>query len=96
MKKIEINEDDFKKIMLILKHSRPFVQLDPKDLFLSNLWRVSNKLADSITKKAGYEFTDLKGKKSLKVVNETTSDNEESEEETFAKVPRNRVRKNKL
>ena len=96
MKKIEINEDDFKKIMLILKHSRPFVQLDPKDLFLSNLWRVANKLADSVTKKAGYEFTEVKGKKSLKVVSEATSENGESEEETFSKVPRNRVRKNKL
>lgn len=47
-KKIEIPEDEFKKIVLILKCSKRYVNLPPSNLFLGNLWRVSSKLADKL------------------------------------------------
>lgn len=43
-KKIEMTEDEFKKIVLILKCSKRYVNLPPNNLFLGNLWRVSSKL----------------------------------------------------
>lgn len=48
MKKIEIAEDDFKKIILMLKLSKKSMNIDPKDLLLGNLWRVAPKLADKL------------------------------------------------
>ena len=70
-KKIEVNEDDFKKVVLIMKYSKEFVKLDPKDLFLGNLWRVAPKLADKLAKKNGYEFVENKGRKTLKPISGT-------------------------
>lgn len=66
MKKITINEDDFKKVVLILKYSKKFVSVPSNDLFLGNLWRVAPKLADKLAKQSGYEFTENRGRKSLK------------------------------
>lgn len=76
-KKVEVNEDDFKKIMLMLKYSKEFVKLDPSDLFLGNLWRVAPKLADKLVKKAGYVFVENKGRKTLKLESEVTPVNTE-------------------
>ena len=45
-KKIEIPEDEFKKIVLILKCSKR----------LGNLWRVSSKLADKLLKRNGFQI----------------------------------------
>lgn len=73
-KKIEVNEDDFKKIMLMLKYSKEFVKLDPTDLFLGNLWRVAPKLVDKIVKKSGYSFVENKGRKTLKHTSEISED----------------------
>lgn len=73
-KTIEVNEDDFKKVMLMLKYSKPFVKLEPTDLFLGNLWRVAPKLADTLTKKAGYVFVENKGKKTLKLASEVVAE----------------------
>lgn len=76
-KKVEVNEDDFKKIMLMLKYSKEFVKLDPSDLFLGNLWRVAPKLADKLVKKVGYVFVENKGRKTLKLESEVTPVNTE-------------------
>lgn len=91
-KTIEVAEDDFKKVMLILKYSKPFVQLEPTDLFLGNLWRVAPKLADTITKKAGYVFVENKGKKTLKPkdeVPEVTTKETECVDTTKEDEPKN-------
>lgn len=53
-KKIEMTEDEFKKIVLILKCSKRYVNLPPNNLFLGNLWRVSSKLADKLLKRNGF------------------------------------------
>lgn len=55
-KKIEIPEDEFKKIVLILKCSKRYVNLPPNNLFLGNLWRVSSKLADKLLKRNGFQI----------------------------------------
>lgn len=55
-KKIEMTEDEFKKIVLILKCSKRYVNLPPSNLFLGNLWRVSSKLADKLLKRNGFQI----------------------------------------
>lgn len=60
-KKIEIPEDEFKKIVLILKCSKRYVNLSPSNLFLGNLWRVSSKLADKLLKRNGFQIVKGKG-----------------------------------
>lgn len=55
-KKIEMTEDEFKKIVLILKCSKRYVNLPPNNLFLGNLWRVSSKLADKLLKRNGFQI----------------------------------------
>ena len=71
MKKIEIAEDDFKKIILMLKLSKKSMNIDPKDLLLGNLWRVAPKLADKLLRTAGYAIVENKGRISVKPVNTT-------------------------
>ena len=53
MGKIEIDIDDLKKVILMLKTSKPYLQIPPnKEMVLQNMWRVSGKLADKLLKKA--------------------------------------------
>lgn len=73
-RKIEINEADLKKVILILKLSKRFLALPPKDLFLYNLWRVSGKLADKFMRKAGLTMVTNKGRTTLKPIGETGSE----------------------
>lgn len=44
--KMQIDEADLKKLLLMALCSKPFVQLDPLDNFLGNLWRVAPKTAE--------------------------------------------------
>lgn len=71
-RKIEVNEDDLKKVILMLKFSKPFVKLDPTDLFLGNLWRVAPKLADKLMSTADLVLVENKGRKTLKLKSEVT------------------------
>lgn len=71
-RKIEVNEDDLKKVILMLKFSKPFVKLDPTDLFLGNLWRVAPKLADKLMNTADLVLVENKGRKTLKLKSEVT------------------------
>lgn len=50
IRKIEINEDELRKVILILKLSKTFVRVPSDNLTLLNLWRVSEKLADKLMK----------------------------------------------
>lgn len=70
MKKIEVNEDDFKKLVLMVKLSKAYVNLPPQDLQLGNLWRVAPKLADKLIAKAGMVLVQHKGRLSLKYASE--------------------------
>ena len=70
MKKIEVDEDYFKKLVLMVKLSKAYVNLPPQDLQLSNLWRVAPKLADKLIAKAGMVLIQNKGKLSLKYASE--------------------------
>lgn len=73
-RKIEVNEDDLKKVILMLKLSKPHLKLPPQELFLSNMWRVAPKLADKLMKKAGLTMTTNKGRITLKPIGEVTSE----------------------
>lgn len=68
-KKIEVNEDDLKKVILMLKFSKAYLQL-PSDLFLTNLWRVAPKLADKLMRKAELVLIRNKGRLTLKPIGE--------------------------
>lgn len=69
-KTVTVSEDFFKKALLIMKHSKEFVKLEPQDLFLGNLWRVAPKLAEQTATKCGYVFVDNKGRKTVKLKEE--------------------------
>lgn len=69
-RKIEVNEDDLKKVILMLKLSKQYLQLPPQDLFLSNLWRVAPKLADKLMRKAELTLVQNKGRITLKPIGE--------------------------
>lgn len=86
VQKIEVNEDDFKKVVLMMKYSKEFVKLDPKDLFLGNLWRIAPKLADKLAKKAGYVFVENKGRKTLKLLSEVETPEVNTEDAETSKV----------
>ena len=70
VRKIEVNEDDLKKVILMLKLSKSYLQLPPQDLFLTNLWRVAPKLADKLMRKAELVLIQNKGRLTLKPVGE--------------------------
>ena len=40
-RKIEVNEDDLKKVILMLKLSKQYLQIPNDNLALYNMWRVS-------------------------------------------------------
>ena len=65
-RKIEVNEDDLKKVILMLKLSKQYLQIPSDDLTLVNLWRVSGKLADKLMRKAELTITTNKGRTTLK------------------------------
>lgn len=68
MKKVEVNEDDLKKIILMLKLSKPHLRIPSDNLALRNMWRVADKLADKLLRKAGFVLTTNKGRLVLKSV----------------------------
>ena len=74
VRKIEVNEDDLKKVILMLKYSKPFVKLEPTDLFLGNLWRVAPKIAEKLMRVGEFTEVENKGRKSLKYVGDISSD----------------------
>lgn len=93
MRKIEVPEDDLKKVILILKLSRPYLSIPPKNLALINWWRVSGKLADKLMKKAGLIMVTNKGRTTLKPTALDISENPAVE--APPKMPRCRKSKRK-
>ena len=47
-KKVTINEDDLKKVILILRLSYPYLRYTEMDNRLRNLWRVRDKIAKKL------------------------------------------------
>nr|UWG82490.1 MAG: hypothetical protein [Bacteriophage sp.] len=94
-RKIEVDEDDLKKIILLLKLSKQYVQSPHENLTLCNLWRVSGKLADKLMKKAKLVMVTNKGRTTLKPIGEVKSEevSEASHDKHAEKVPRCRKRK---
>lgn len=93
-KKIEVSEADLKQIILIMKMSKPYVNIPYGNLRLENLWRVSGKLADKLMRKADLTLVTNKGKFSLKPTSEvinvedTTKDvAKEDSEKASAEIP---------
>ena len=80
--KMQIDEADLKKLLLMALCSKPFVKLDPKDLFLGNLWRVAPKVAEKILHQNGYEVVESKGRKVIK-----QKGGEEHEEDSSPEEP---------
>lgn len=74
VRKIEVNEDDLKKVILMLKLSKPHIQIPHEDLALCNMWRVSGKLADKLMRKAQLVMVVSKGRITLKSVGEVNSE----------------------
>lgn len=87
--KVEIEESDLKRLLLMVKLSkdRGYINVASKDLTVYNMWRVSEKMVGKITRKLGYSFVENKGRVFLK------SATEESVKEE--KVHRCRKRKTK-
>lgn len=73
-RKIEVNEDDLKKVILILKLSKQYVQIPKDNLALYNMWRVSGKLADKLMRKAELAMVTIKGRTILKPIGEVNSE----------------------
>ena len=52
--KVEITEDEFKKVIVMLKGTKRFIKWpQPTDLKLYNTWRVAEKMADTMLRRAG-------------------------------------------
>ena len=73
-RKIEVNEDDLKKVILMLKLSKQYLQIPNDNLALYNMWRVSGKLADKLMRKAELVMVANKGRITLKPIGEVTSE----------------------
>lgn len=73
-RKIEVSEDDLKKVILMLKLSKQYVQIPNNNLALHNMWRVSGKLADKLMRKAELAMVTIKGRTILKPIGEVTSE----------------------
>ena len=78
-RKIEVNEDDLKKVILMLKLSKQYVQIPNDNLALYNMWRVSGKLADKLMRKAELVMVTNKGRTTLKPIGEVTSEEKPAE-----------------
>ena len=81
-KKIEVSEADLKQIILIMKMSKPYVNIPTGNLRLENLWRVSGKLADKLMRKADLTLVTNNGKFSLKPTSEAINSEDAPKEET--------------
>ena len=52
--KVEITEDEFKKVIVMLKGTKRLIKWpQPTDLKLYNTWRVAEKMADTMLRRAG-------------------------------------------
>ena len=85
-KKIEVSEADLKQIILIMKMSKPYVNIPTGNLRLENLWRVSGKLADKLMRKADLTLVTSNGKFSLKPTSETINSEDAPKDETKKEV----------
>lgn len=81
-KKIEVSEADLKQIILIMKMSKPYVNIPTGNLRLENLWRVSGKLADKLMRKADLTLVTNNGKFSLKPTSEAINSEDAPKDET--------------
>lgn len=81
-KKIEVSEADLKQIILIMKMSKPYVNIPTGNLRLENLWRVSGKLADKLMRKADLTLVTNNGKFSLKPTSEAINSEDTPKDET--------------
>lgn len=90
-KKIEVSEADLKQIILIMKMSKPYVNIPTGNLRLENLWRVSGKLADKLMRKADLTLVTNNGKFSLKptseAINSEDAPKDETKKESAEEVP---------
>lgn len=73
-RKVEVNEDDLKKVILMLKLSKQYLQIPNDNLALYNMWRVSGKLVDKLMRKAELAMVTIKGRTILKPIGEVTSE----------------------
>lgn len=71
-RKIELNEDEFKNIILMMKLSGKYLQIPPNELRLFNIWRVAPKLADKLLKRTQMQIVQNKGRISVKPITEET------------------------
>lgn len=85
-KKIEVSEADLKQIILIMKMSKPYVNIPTGNLRLENLWRVSGKLADKLMRKADLTLVTSNGKFSLKPTSEAINSEDAPKDETKKEV----------
>lgn len=66
-KKVEVNEDDLKKVILILELSTPFLHKEKMGLRLTNLWRIHGKLTKRFLKQGNLCITtNSKGQVTIK------------------------------
>lgn len=66
-KKVEVNEDDLKKVILILELSTPFLRKEKMGLRLTNLWRIHGKLIKRFLKQGNLCITtNSKGQVTIK------------------------------
>ena len=65
-KKVSINEDDLKKVILILRLSYPYLRYNEMDNRLRNLWRVRDKVAKKLLKDGNLVEDSTKGRLNLK------------------------------
>ena len=86
-RKIEVNEDDLKKIILMLKLSEEFMQIPPQNLQLGNLWRVSRKLADKLMRHAGLTVVTEKGRTFVRPIESAESKESATEDKTAVEKP---------
>lgn len=69
MRKILVNEDDLKKVILILELSTPFLNRSEMGLRLSNLWRVRSKIVKRFLKQGNlHTVLNSKGQLTVKEV----------------------------
>ena len=53
--KVEIREDEFKKVIVMLKGTKRLIKWpQTTDLKLYNTWRVAEKMADTLLRRAGH------------------------------------------
>ena len=83
--KVEVNEDDLKKVVLMLKMSKEYIRIPNDNLQLINLWRVASKLADKLMRKANLTMETTNGRAVIKSTIGSVS--------TETKTPRCRKRK---